>query len=248
MRLQQYLTESINDKGILKSVMLGGMPAAGKTTIVKQVITDGTFPIKVVNTDKWTEYFKGDYSDNRAKIKKLSKTDYINTLDSLLPLYLDTTSGNLSIFKKRTDELRMFGYDVKMVFADIDVETAIERVKVRNKKIKRQVDTDFIRQKFDTFYGGKDHTSIVDTQFYKKISNILGERPIVVNTKDLSWNKATKKVYNVVSKYLNSPVKNKRGQILIDYMKKNGYIYYREVPQEWLIDNGYPLLSDITYY
>jgi predicted ABC-type ATPase len=227
MRLQQYLIESINDKGILKSVMLGGMPAAGKTTIVKQVITDGTFPIKVVNTDKWTEYFKGDYSDNRAKIKKLSKTDYINTLDSLLPLYLDTTSGNLSIFKKRTDELRMFGYDVKMVFADIDVETAIERVKVRNKKIKRQVDTDFIRQKFDTFYGGKDHTSIVDTQFYKKISNILGERPIVVNTKDLSWNKATKKVYNVVSKYLNSPVKNKRGEILIYYMKKNGYIYYR---------------------
>jgi predicted ABC-type ATPase len=248
MRLQQYLIESINDKGILKSVMLGGVPAAGKTTIVKQVITDGSFPIRVVNTDKWTEHFNGDYSSNRSTIKRLTKIDYISTLDSLLPLYLDTTSGNLNIFKKRADELRRFGYDIKMVFADIDVETAIERVKIRNKKIKRQVDTDFIRQKFDTFYGGKEHTSIVDTQFYKKISNILGERPIVVNTKDLSWNKATKKVYNAVVKYLGSPVKNKRGQVLIDYMKKNGYKYYREIPEQWLIDNGYPLLSEITYY
>jgi predicted ABC-type ATPase len=228
--------------------MLGGMPAAGKTTIVKKVISDGTFPIRVINTDKWTEYFQGDYANNRPIIKKLSKTDYINTLDSLLPLYLDTTSGNLGIFKKRSDELRRFGYDIKMVFADIDVDTAIERVKARNKKIKRQVDVNFIRQKFDAFYGGKEHTSIVDTQFYKKISNILGERPIVVNTKDLSWNNATKKVYNVVVKYLNSPVKNKRGQVLIKYMKDNGYKYYREIPAEWLIDNGYPLLSEITYY
>jgi predicted ABC-type ATPase len=248
MRLQQFLIESINDKGILKSVMLSGMPAAGKTTIVKQVITDGTYPIKVINTDKWTEHFKGDYANNRTTIKKLSKTDYINTLNSLLPLYLDTTSGNLSIFKKRTDELKRFGYDIKMIFADIDVETAIERVKVRNKKIKRQVDVEFIRQKFDTFYGGKEQTSIVDTQFYKKISSILGEKPIVVNTKDLSWNKATKKVYNTVTKYLNSPIKNKRGQVLVDYMKKDGYKYYREVPEQWLIDNGYPLLSEITYY
>jgi len=248
MRFQNYINESINDKGILKAVMLGGMPAAGKTTIVKKIITDGSFPIKVVNTDKWTEHFGGDYVHNKTAIKKLSKTDYILTLNSLLPLYLDTTSGNLGIFKKRTDELKQMGYDVAMVFADIDVDTAIERVKERNKKIKRQVDIEFIRQKYDTFYDSGKYKSITDTPFYKQLTSILGSRPIVVNTKDLSWNTINKKIYNKVVKYLGSGIKNPRGQKLVDFMKKNGYKYYKDIPEEWLMKNGYPRLQDITYY
>jgi len=49
-------------------------------------------------------------------------------------------------------------------------------------------------------------------------------------------------------KYLGSPIKNKKGKKLIDHMKKNGYKYYREIPEEWLIGNGYPRLKDLIYY
>jgi len=134
MRLQRFINESINDKGKLKALILGGLPAAGKSTIIKKIISDGTYPIKVLNTDKFTEFFDGDYVNNRTQIKKLSKKEFIQGVDSLLPLYFDTVSGNMSIFKRRINELRNIGYDVEMIFADIDYETALERVLARNKK------------------------------------------------------------------------------------------------------------------
>jgi len=58
MKLQQFIiNESINDKGILKSVFMGGTPGAGKSYVLKK-ITDGNVNPRIVNTDTWTEFLK----------------------------------------------------------------------------------------------------------------------------------------------------------------------------------------------
>lgn len=247
MRFKLYITESINDKGVLKAVILGGLPAAGKSTIAQKIISDGYYPISVINTDKWTEFYGGDYKSNRSKIKRLTKVDFVNTVNSLLPIYIDSVSGDMQTFKRRIDELKRIGYDVQMIFADIDYLTSLKRVLNRNKNQPRKVDPSYVKDKFDTIYGGGSYTSIKDTPVFKQYSSIIGTKPIVVDAKDLSWNKLNKKVYNEVMRFLGSSVKNKRGKKLIDYMRKNGYKYYNEVPEEWLKNNGYPLLKEITY-
>ena len=86
MKFKEYLSESINDKGIMKAIILGGLSASGKTTIINKIITDGSFPISIPNTDIWTEYYKGEYESNRLKIKKLTSTQMMFAINSLLPI------------------------------------------------------------------------------------------------------------------------------------------------------------------
>ena len=249
MRLQQYLNESINDKGLLKSVIFGGLPASGKSTIIKKILSDGTYSIKVINTDKWTELYNGDYVNNRQKIKHLSRKEVLNGVNSLRPLYFDTVSSNMAIFKRRVQGLENLGYDTRMIFADISYDTAVERVIARNKRIKRQVDLSFVKQSFEKFYGTGKFSGIDKIPLFKQFQLILGQKNvIVVNSKNLSFNDTNKKVYNSVMRYLGSPLKNKKGKKLLDYMRKNGYKYYNEVPDEFLIGNGFTLLKDIKYY
>lgn len=71
MKLYDYLTddeknvitESINDKGILKSCFICGGPGSGKSYVLS-TIKSGQVPIRIVNTDIFTEYFgKGTNAD-----------------------------------------------------------------------------------------------------------------------------------------------------------------------------------------
>lgn len=248
MKFKEYLTESINDKGIMKAVILGGLSGSGKSTVVNTIITDGAFPIVTSNTDKWTDHFEGDYITHRPKIKHLTSTQLINSLNSLLPIYIDTVSGNISIFKRRVNELRNIGYDVKMVFVEIDIETSLKRLENRNKQQNRQVDPQFAIDTFNRFYCKGEFKTPGCIDNIQQYSSVLGEKPIIVKGDVLSFDKTAKKIYNKVVNFLKAPIKNKKGKLLIDFMKKNGYKYYNDVPEEWLVGHGFPKLKDIVYY
>ncbi len=246
MRFQQYIIESINDKGIMKAVILGGMPNSGKSTVIKNVISDGSYPISIPDADYWTEKHDGKWLEDN---KRLAYSTYIITINGLRPLYLDTVSGNFADFKTRYRDLTDIGYDVTMVFVDLDLETALERGEKRNKSQKRQVSLKYIKDTYDSIYGKGKYKSFGSTPLFKQYSSLLGHTPIIVDgsvSKD--WNDITKKSYNEVIKFLASPIKNPKGKKLVDYMKKMGYKYYMDIPKEWLISHGYPLLKDISYY
>ena len=245
MKFKEYIIESINDKGIFKAIILGGLPAAGKTTVIKKVISNGSFPISIPDADYWTEKHGGVWSPEN---KRLTNSTYHMTINSLRPLYIDTVSGNPEDFKNRVNDLKSIGYDVDMVFVDIDVETAIKRVKKRNIQQNRQVSTQYIINTYNKIYGGGKYKKIDATPLFKQYSKILGKSPIIVNGKVTEWNDTTKKVYNKVTNFLKSPIKNKKGQKLVDFMRKKGYKYYMDIPEEWLIGNGYPRLNSISYY
>jgi len=246
MRLQQYINESINDKGIMKAIILGGMPNSGKSTVIKSVMSNGSFPISIPDADYWTEKHGGVWSSEN---KRLAYSTYIITINGLRPIYLDTVSGNFSDFKTRYRDLKDIGYDVTMVFVDLDLETAIKRGEKRNKLQKRQVPLKHIKDTYDSIYGKGKYKSFGSTPLFKQYSSLLGHDPIIVSgDNSTEWNDINKKVYNQVTKFLSDPIKNPKGKKLVDYMKQNGYKYYMDVPKEWLISHGYPLLKDISYY
>ena len=51
MRLQSYLREGIEDKGIFKAMFMAGHPGAGKSYVLRKVKSGQVEP-RLVNTDK----------------------------------------------------------------------------------------------------------------------------------------------------------------------------------------------------
>jgi len=231
MRFNSYITESINDKALMKAVFFVGFPGSGKTTISK-LITDGSLPIMSISSDIWTEWLgdvknRTEWRDVGKTVKKYTIKNIVNNTDGLLPLFVDTTGANMSNFKQRVEILKDMGYDVSMVIVDVKPETSAERVSIRNKKIKRQVPKDFILQAHKNI-----SKSIPE---FKKIipDNITVKNDVLTDANIL-------KAYRSVVKFFNSPIKSDKGKKLIDFMMDNGYKYYREVPDEWKSEFGYP--------
>jgi predicted kinase len=150
---KQYVSESINDKGILKAVFVIGLPGAGKSYTVKQM--RGTVSPKVVNTDTAAEFLGSKWnkkisSENWHEFKdtahRITKKALLNYLDGMLPLFIDGTSNDVSNILHRIGILESLGYDVGVVFVNTSFETALARAEARAKENGRIVDTDFIKQ------------------------------------------------------------------------------------------------------
>lgn len=225
MTFQDFLTESINDKGIFKALFLAGIPASGKSSIQKKLNT--IVRPKVVNTDKFTrEYFgvKGVYDvyqdvpdDVVIRSSELTQKQLTMYIDSMLPLVIDSTSSNPSNLIKRNGILEGVGYDTGMVFVYTDLETAKRRNAKRIKQGKGGVSEEFLAEthekivKMMTYY--KEHF-----KFFKVINNNFD------NASDIDLNDILKSIYTF---YL-SEIKNPIGQNVIEYLKANNKKYLSE--------------------
>lgn len=153
LSFKQFLHESINDKGILKAVFVIGLPGAGKSYATRRI--SGSISPVIVNTDKAAEFLstkKGvrisaetwheHFNDSAMRITANMLSSYLN---SLLPLFIDGTSNDVSRIMHRIGILESIGYDVGVVHVRADLETALKRAKERGENGTREVDEDFIR-------------------------------------------------------------------------------------------------------
>jgi len=215
MRLQRYITESINDKGILKACFMVGNPGAGKSYVISK-ISSGSIEPRVINTDKIKEflgYLKvDDWKDEYIldKIDTLTKNQLALYINSLLPLWVDSTSSNPSNLIRRKGILSSLGYDVCMIWVETSLETSLERAAKRE----REASEDFIRivykkiQKLKPYYRR-------EFRHFKTINNDDGELT----------NKVILDSYKSMEKYFLSPVVNPIGVDLLNNMRKNDHKY-----------------------
>ena len=216
MKFYDFLTESINDKGILKAIFMSGISGAGKSYTLSK-ITSGSIEPRIVNTDKFTEFFKAfhptEWRKYQSKIKILTKTQLSNYLNGILPLYIDSTSSNSSAMFRRNGILKSIGYDTGMIWIDVDLDTALKRAEKRERK----VDPKFIKEIHSRLYKIKDYYKD-NFKFFIEINN---------NDAELT-NEVILSTFKKIQNFYLEPVINPIGIELIEKMKENKYKYLTE--------------------
>jgi len=215
------LLESILDRGIFKAVFLGGIAGAGKSYVSSRV-KSGLIEPRVVNTDTWVEYYmrvkkgliKSDlinphdlWCDTSKKLVSSQLTQYLN---SMLPLLCDQTSTRASTVVRRNGILERMGYDTAMIYVNTTLETAIERVNRRERKVP-------VEQVIEYYENAKKIKPYLKAKFpiFLEIKNDDGEL-----TDDVILNAFKRMLF-----FYDNPVSNPIGVDIMYTMKEKGWKY-----------------------
>jgi len=230
------LNESINDKGIFKACFMSGSSSSGKSYVISK-ISSGVVDPRIVNTDTWTEFYMKkfdikdlDWQEYGSKTKLLTKSQLVNYINSLLPMWIDGTSSNSSAILRRKGILQSLGYDTAMVFVDTPVETAIER----NKQRGRTVDVEFLKRSYEYTQKLKNY---YESEF-KTFTEIL-------NGEGELNDKVIVEAYKKMESWFLSPIENPIGSELKQEMIDNDWKYLVDTPEydmqyiKKLVDNWY---------
>jgi predicted kinase len=152
MKLHDILSEGIYDKGIFKCLFLGGIPASGKSTIVKDIIQELTvshsIKPRVLDYDKFYEYLSKKHDvpistsaeveapgavSIQNRTKELMSSQLELYLTSMLPVIIDTTASNVHSTIVRMRRLRQYGYDVMMLYKESELERSLTRAESRRR-------------------------------------------------------------------------------------------------------------------
>lgn len=224
---QQYLQESINDKGILKALFLAGVPASGKTYI-QQKINSSIHP-KVINTDTFSrKYFGvkkeaydifGEVPDDIvSKSTSSTQKQLTQYVDGMLPLIIDSTSSNPSNLIKRNGILQGVGYDTGMVFVYTSLETALRRNANRIKEGKGGVPEDFLKETHDKIIKMMSYYK-ENFKFFKVINNDLDY------ASDINLGSIMKSIYTFYYSDVNNPI----GKDIITNLKEQKKKYISDI-------------------
>lgn len=213
MRFDNFLIESVEDKGILKAVFLAGSPGAGKS-YVSEKLKIGSIEPRVINVDKLFGLLDDTYtrwSAMQSKVTALTKKKLFLHINSLLPMVIDGTSSDTGYLIRRNGLLESIGYDTAMLYVDTSLDTALER----NRRRERQVPEDVLRDMHNRvnenkkFYRSKFSTFI-------EVRNDQGE----LNDREL------KKIIKFSTSFFMTPISNPIGKDIIQKLKSCGEKYY----------------------
>ncbi|HUS51489.1 MAG TPA: zeta toxin family protein [Candidatus Paceibacterota bacterium] len=213
MRLEDYITEGINDKGIFKACFMCGSAGSGKSYTLSKV-KSGSIEPRIVNTDKvfpmFKQWWNTDWGKIKLKVKTINKNQLAGYINSMLPLAVDGTAGKPSVILKRIGLLEYFGYDVGMLFINTSLETAIERASKRE----RQVDKDFIIQVHKEVEAAKN--------FYRGKFSTWME---INNDEGMLTDKVITNAFKFMSKFYDGPLQNPVGKQYKEQLIKSGEKY-----------------------
>jgi len=142
------LMEGVNDPSIFKAVFLAGGPGSGKSFVVGKTALQA-LGFRLINSDDAFE--KGlkraglttDADDIasaqgqavRAKAKALTGKIMARALEGRMGIVVDGTGKDYAKIKKQVDLLRTLGYAVHMLFVNTDLDTALERNRMRPRSL-----------------------------------------------------------------------------------------------------------------
>lgn len=223
MNFQKFLlTESINDKGRFKALFVIGSAGAGKSYTIDQL--NGVITPKIINTDRFLEFYAKKIGvkatpDNwqsmfRDKTKSTTEKMTYHYLNGLLPLFIDSTSNNVSNIISRAAVLESIGYDIGYVFVNANIETVLKRVQLRNNTIDREVDLDFVK---------KVHSKVNDdVEFLRNKGNFFLE---INNSEGELTNEVINTIFKKAQGFFNGELKNPIGKRIIEELESTKQKY-----------------------
>jgi len=231
MKSVEFLDEGINDKGIFKVVFMAGTPGSGKSTVIDKVSNASVKP-RILDIDKSFEHVStkdGRNADDIAwmlfgkKSLGMHKQLLYDSLNSMLPMFIDGTGANPKTLLHRESILTSMGYDTMMIWVDTDLETANERMKDRPRKL----DNDLIKQFYNRVMGAKNE--------YKAH---FGSDFIEIDNNGDNFELIQSRVYNQVNQFFNSAIENPNGKRNLQAMQDRGIKYLTDLIPGSLIKNS----------
>jgi shikimate kinase len=220
LSFRQFISEGVNDPSIFKAVFLAGGPGSGKSFIVGKTALS-SLGFKVINSDDAFEtalkkvglrptpkdIFSPLGQEVRGRAKALTKKKMELAINGRLGLVIDGTGKDYEKISRQAEKLRSIGYEVAMVFVNTDLDTALERNRMRERSLpdseveKMWKDVQKNLGKFQNFF--RQRMFIVDNSsdsnyesavlsVYRKISQWAKSKPDNFAAKE--WIKAQSKI------------------------------------------------------
>jgi shikimate kinase len=220
---KEFISESIEDRGIFKAVFVVGIPGSGKSYTGKKI--SGAIQPRVINTDIATEYLTLKtgrrvnsmnwiaFQDQTHRITKGMLGNYLN---GMLPLLIDGTSNSAENILQRAGILKSLGYDVGMVFVDTPLETALKRAATRQE---RDVDPEFIQQVYKRSAENKEFFKQEFSSFFAEIKNDEGELTDAV----------LRKAFASMTNFYDAPIANPIGKRMAEKIRSQKSKYLSDV-------------------
>jgi len=146
MKFKQFndMMEGVEDPAIFKAVFLAGGPGSGKSFVVgKASLTSLGF--RLIDSDKQFEkalkkaglssspedIFSEPGQKVRAGAKALTNKQLDIALKNRMGIVIDGTGKDYNKIKGQVEQARKLGYAVHMIFVNTDLDTALERNRMR---------------------------------------------------------------------------------------------------------------------
>ena len=232
---EQFIDEGVHDQGILKAFFMAGGPGSGKSYVAtelfnfpKGVVSSVSYAtgLKLVNNDNAFEaglkkagYSPADLSKLakdpeewekvmviRDKAKGLTKRMQNNYLGGKLGQVIDCTGKNFDKIKGHRNLYRDMGYDCYMVFVNTSLDIALERNRMRERKLEDKMVEKMWKEvqdnlgKFQKLFGA-GNMLIVDNSEYG--GDILAQ------------------IEKQIAKQISKPIKNPLGKLWIKGQLEN---------------------------
>lgn len=208
IKFKTFMNEGVDDPAIFKAVFLAGGPGSGKSFIVGKTGLPA-LGMKVVNSDDAfenamkkagkamtpDEIFSDEGQAIRGRAKSLTAKKQAMYIKGRLGLVIDGTGKDFNKIVKQRKTLQELGYDTAMIFVNTDLDTAIERDKMRDRSL-----------------GAKEVTS-----YWKSVQKNIGafqtmfgkQKMLVVdNSTGKDFKKETLRAYRDVKKFLDKEPEN----------------------------------------
>lgn len=220
------LNESVNDKNILKAIIMVGSAGAGKTMIINAMGIGNLF-LKV-NSDYFFEHLTGgefdmnDMDDVAIKIldnfRKFAKVLTLNKLnshiDGLHSIIIDITGSDSNKVYDIKVILESIGYTVYCVYVDVPLKIALERNVNRDRTIPNSV---LVSKYNDIVRNIPYYKDLFGSNFFSVYNGSV--------LSDAQFKKFKKYLYDTISRKILFSKISKRGEHIIEYMKSNKYKY-----------------------
>ena len=209
------LDEGVNDPGIFKAIILAGGPGSGKTYVAQKlglktlgliVVNSDLFFVQMMKRKGLSLKMPADEFEEREAARMAAKVSTDKRLkslvDSRMGVIIDSTSGDQKKTTKIVKLLNQAGYDIKVIFIETSLETALKRNQQRSRTIPEKV-VEFawkgaqkIKPKLKSLVGPRNYHEIVnefDGTIDMSKAGGLGVWASKLNRNALEWIAAVKR-------------------------------------------------------
>lgn len=228
LTLEQFMNEGFNDPGILKAFFMAGGPGSGKSYVASELFgfpKGGSSSVsyrtglKVVNSDDAFEKLAKDAGFDmsniaqiphdserwaelmqvRGRAKELTTAREKNYFNGRLGMVIDGTGKDFSkIERKRSFLEGALGYDTYMVFVNTSLEVALERNRMRDRKLPDDMVIDMWNEVQNNI---------------GKFQKLFGTRNMfVIDNSEYDNDETLREIEKVIMKEIKKPVKNRTGK------------------------------------